>query len=72
MLMPLGCIAIRVDYRGAFFPGNQVVNRDPKVLLTRPPALTRYSGRAIWPSILNFPLTLGALVSGWPPPMLTV
>ena len=31
----------------------------------------RYSGKSIWPSIWNFPVTPGAPVSGWPPPMLT-
>ena len=31
-----------------------------------------YSGNASWPSTRKCPLALGAAVSGWPPPMLTV
>ena len=34
--------------------------------------LSSYSGNAYWPSMWNLPVTPGAPVSGWPPPMLMV
>jgi len=50
----------------------QPVRNEFNAPMVWPTEFACYSGKSIWPSTWNFPLTPGAPVSGWPPPMVMV